>query len=57
MYKTLRDARRREKGPVVLFPEGTTGNGRAVLRFPEGTIGEADMGGDDEGIVWIKFFR
>ncbi|WVF71123.1 hypothetical protein IAT40_005920 [Kwoniella sp. CBS 6097] len=57
MYKTLREARRREGRAVCLFPEGTTGNGRALLRFAEGTLTEGDVGGDDEGIVWIKFIR
>ncbi|KAK8864715.1 hypothetical protein IAR55_001969 [Kwoniella newhampshirensis] len=57
MYKTLREARRKEGRPVVLFPEGTTSNGRAVLKFGEGTLAEGDVGGDDEGIVWIKFFK
>ncbi|WVQ80134.1 hypothetical protein IAT38_002236 [Cryptococcus sp. DSM 104549] len=57
MYKTLRDARRKEKRPVVVFPEGTTGNGRALLKFGEGTLAEGDVGGDDQGIVWIKFLR
>ncbi|KAL0245442.1 hypothetical protein I308_104568 [Cryptococcus tetragattii IND107] len=57
MYKTLREARRKEKRPVVLFPEGTTGNGRAILKFGEGVLAEGDVGGDDEGIVWVKFFR
>ncbi|KIR59370.1 hypothetical protein I314_04892 [Cryptococcus bacillisporus CA1873] len=56
MYKTLREARRKEKRPVVLFPEGTTGNGRAILKFGEGILAEGDVGGDDEGIVWVKFF-
>ena len=57
MYKTLRDAQRRERGPVALFPEGTTTNGRAVLRFGEGMLAENDVGGDQEGIIWVKFFR
>ncbi|KAK4685093.1 hypothetical protein P7C73_g5070, partial [Tremellales sp. Uapishka_1] len=57
MYKTLREARRKERGPVVLFPEGTTGNGRALLRFGEGSLAEGDVGGDDEGLVWIKYLR
>lgn len=41
----------------MLFPEGTTGNGRAILKFGEGILAEGDVGGDDEGIVWVKFFR
>ncbi|WVR06750.1 hypothetical protein IAU60_003785 [Kwoniella sp. DSM 27419] len=57
LYKTLKEARRKEGRPVVLFPEATTGNGRALLRFAEGTLSEADVGGDNEGIVWIKFLR
>lgn len=56
-YKTLRAARRAEKTPVVLLAEGTTSNGRAVLRLPEGVLDEGDIGSDDEGIVWLKFFR
>jgi hypothetical protein len=42
---------------VVLLAEGTTSNGRAVLKFPEGVLEEGDIGRDDEGIVWLKFFR
>jgi hypothetical protein len=57
MYKTLQEARRNERGPILLFPEGTTGNGRAVLRFGEGTLGESDVGGDQEGIIWVKYVR
>jgi len=56
-YKTLTTARRGEKRPVVLLAEGTTSNGRAVLKFPEGVLAEGDIGRDDEGIVWLKFFR
>ena len=57
MYKTLRDARKSERGPVVIFPEGTTGNGRAVLRFGEGILGEADIGSHQEGNIWVKFIK
>jgi len=56
-YKTLRAARRAEKRAVVLLAEGTTSNGRAVLKLPEGVLAEGDIAGDDEGIVWLKFFR
>ena len=56
-YKTLKGARRGEKRVVVLLAEGTTSNGRAVLRFPDGILQEGDIGKDDEGIVWLKFFR
>lgn len=57
MYKTLRDARKKERRPVALLPEGTTGNGRAVLRFGEGILAESDVGGDQEGIVWVKYMK
>jgi 1-acyl-sn-glycerol-3-phosphate acyltransferase len=57
MYKTLKEARRRENRPVVLFPEGTTSNGRAILRFGEGVLAEGDVGGDQDGQVWIKYLR
>jgi hypothetical protein len=53
----LKGARRGEKRVVVLLAEGTTSNGRAVLKFPEGVLEEGDIGRDDEGIVWLKFFR
>jgi hypothetical protein len=56
-YKTLKGARRGEKRVVVLLAEGTTSNGRAVLKFPEGVLEEGDIGRDDDGIVWLKFFR
>lgn len=57
-YKTLSEARKRESRPVCLLPEGTTSNGRAVLKLPEGSLEEGDFGrkGED-GIVWIKFIR
>lgn len=54
VYKTLADARKASTGPVLLFPEATTSNGRAVLRFGEGVLAE-EVG--KEGIVWIKFTR
>lgn len=54
VYPTLAAARRAAPGPVVLFPEATTGNGRAVLRFGEGVIAE-EVGKD--GMVWVKYIR
>ena len=57
MYKSLRNARKKEMGPVVVFPEGTTGNGRALLRFGEGTLSENDVGGEQDGIVWVKYIK
>ncbi|WVO15244.1 hypothetical protein L204_102898 [Cryptococcus depauperatus] len=57
LYKTLREARRKENRPIVLFPESTTSNGRAILRFGEGVLAEGDVGVGDGGIIWIKFFK
>lgn len=57
MYKSLREARRKERRPVVLFPEGTTGNGRAILRFGEGVLVDEDVSGDQPGQVFIKAFK
>lgn len=54
VYKTLAEARRAAPGPAVLFPEGTTSNGRALLRFGEGVINE-EVGKD--GMVWCKYIR
>lgn len=56
-YKTLKEARRKEPRPVVLFAEGTTGNGRAILRFGEGVLEEGDVGGDQNGQVWVKYLK
>ncbi|WVW84291.1 hypothetical protein I302_106322 [Kwoniella bestiolae CBS 10118] len=56
-YKTLKDARRKEGRPIVLFPEGTTSNGRAILKFAEGVLDGSDFTGGEEGLVWIKYFR
>lgn len=53
----MRAARRGEKKAIVLLAEGTTSNGRAVLKLPDGVLDEGDIAGDDEGIVWLKFFR
>lgn len=55
MYKTLKEARK--AGLICLFPEGTTGNGRAVLRVSEGVLGDGDVGGVDEGVVWVKYIK
>ena len=57
MYKTLKEARRKEGRPVVLFPEATTSNGRALLRIGQGTLADTDIGGEQDGIVWIKYLR
>jgi len=32
-YVSLEEVRRRARGPVVVFPECTTSNGRGLLRF------------------------
>ncbi|KAI9639072.1 uncharacterized protein MKK02DRAFT_39348 [Dioszegia hungarica] len=56
MYKTLKEARRAEAGVVCLFPEGTTGNGRAVLRVSEGVLADGDVG-SGEGVVWVKYAK
>ncbi|KLT43760.1 hypothetical protein CC85DRAFT_316537 [Cutaneotrichosporon oleaginosum] len=54
VYPTLAAARRAIAAPTVLLPEGTTSNGRAVLRFGEGVLAEDVSQG---GVVWIKFVR
>jgi len=54
LYRTLAEARAKSPGPVLLFPEATTSNGRAVLKFGEGVIAEEP---GKEGVVWIKFMR
>lgn len=54
VYPTLAAARRTIGAPVVLLPEGTTSNGRAVLRFGEGVLNEDVSEG---GVVWVKFVR
>jgi hypothetical protein len=56
MYKTLREARRKEMRPVCLFPEGTTSNGRAVLRLPNGVL-EKESDNEADGIIWVKYIR
>ncbi|WWC62236.1 uncharacterized protein I303_104832 [Kwoniella dejecticola CBS 10117] len=57
-YKTLKEARKKENRPLVFFPEGTTSNGRALLKFPEGVLDESEFSGKgDDGLVWIKFIR
>ncbi|OCF74403.1 hypothetical protein I204_04775 [Kwoniella mangroviensis CBS 8886] len=56
-YKNLREARRKEGRPVVLFPEGTTSNGREILRFADGVLDGSDFTGGEDGQVWIKYFR
>jgi len=32
-YESLEELRKRARGPVVVFPECTTSNGRGLLRF------------------------
>ncbi|BEJ10666.1 hypothetical protein CspHIS471_0100880 [Cutaneotrichosporon sp. HIS471] len=54
VYPTLAAARRSISSTIVLFPEGTTSNGRAVLRFGEGVLAEDVSEG---GVVWVKFVR
>ena len=56
-YKTLRDARCMSSQPIVLFPESTTSNGRAILRFPPGLLSQDDMGSTQKDLVWIKHFK
>jgi hypothetical protein len=56
MYKTLKEARRKERGPVCLLPEGTTSNGKAILRFGDGVLSEEEFR-DQTGVVWIKFIK
>lgn len=53
MYRTLREARRH--GLVCLFPEGTTSNGRALLRIPDGVLGDGEIG--MEGVIWVKYLK
>ncbi|EIW70325.1 hypothetical protein TREMEDRAFT_67999 [Tremella mesenterica DSM 1558] len=55
MYKSLQDARKKCLGPIVLLPECTTSNGRALLRFPEGLLSQEDIG--DKGLTWIIYLR
>ncbi|GMK59705.1 hypothetical protein CspeluHIS016_0803110 [Cutaneotrichosporon spelunceum] len=54
VYHTLAAARRAIARPLVLYPEGTTSNGRAVLRFGDGVLAEDFSPG---GVTWIKFVR
>jgi 1-acyl-sn-glycerol-3-phosphate acyltransferase len=34
-YESLEEVRKRAHGPVVVFPECTTSNGRGLLRFAD----------------------
>ena len=56
MYKTLKDARRKERRAVALLPEGTTSNGRALLKFGDGVL-QDDEFANQEGIVWVKYIK
>ncbi|WWC69859.1 uncharacterized protein I206_103802 [Kwoniella pini CBS 10737] len=57
-FKTLKEARRKENKPIVFFPEGTTSNGRSLLKFPEGILEENEFSGKgDDGLIWIKYIR
>lgn len=53
---SLREARDTIYGPLVVFPEGTTSNGRALLRFSKDVLADVDVP-VRRGIVWLTFFR
>ncbi|KAJ9114250.1 hypothetical protein QFC22_005702 [Naganishia vaughanmartiniae] len=40
VFPSLESVRKVVPGPVVVFPEGTTSNGRALLRFADGVLGD-----------------
>ncbi len=56
---TLDEARRSACGPVCLFPEATTSNGRGLLRFAEGFGGgiEVPVRGWKVWVVYFKWVR
>jgi 1-acyl-sn-glycerol-3-phosphate acyltransferase len=41
--------------PVVFFPEGTTSNGKALLKFRSGLLGQALMSGDPITPAFIRY--
>lgn len=53
---SLREAREKIYGPLVVFPEGTTSNGRALLRFGKDVLADVDVP-VRRGSVWVTFFR
>ena len=42
--------------PVVLFPEGTTSNGEAILKFHSGLLGEAVGDGQPVTAAYLEYF-
>lgn len=53
---SLREARDKIYGPLVVFPEGTTSNGRALLRFGKDVLADVDVP-VRRGSVWVTSFR
>ncbi|KAJ9092427.1 hypothetical protein QFC21_006809 [Naganishia friedmannii] len=57
VFPSLESVRNLVPGPVVVFPEGTTSNGRALLRFAEGVLGDVKSVPVRGFNVWVLFFK
>lgn len=57
VFPSLDSVRKVVPGPVVVFPEGTTSNGRALLRFAEGVLGDVKSVPVRGYSVWVMFFK